>query len=407
MPGFERSQQAVATAGMPTVPISAPAPRRVLLLINNMGGGGAERVVATVANYLHRTLKWTVTILTLEDGPVQYELAPGIEVRSLHGAHLTAGLRSLFGVPLLTIELAWFLRRHPVDSVMGFLVRSNLILVLSRWLGNRRPIIISERCATDTLYPGDTLKSRMMRVLISALYPFADRIVAISNGVKDALMRLGVDGARVRVVYNPQNLAQITSAVGAIPLNRPLGRPVRIVAAGRLTDQKDYPTLFRAVRQLCDEGVDARLIVFGEGPDARKLESLARKLELQTRIEWRGWVASPHVPMAQCDVFVLTSRWEGFGNVIVEAMACGLPVVCTDCQSGPREILADGEYGLLVPVGDSAAVAAAIRRLINDPQLRASLRTRGLERAREFDVDRVAHQYAEVLVEHSTAAPPV
>jgi len=384
-----------------------PTHRRVLLIINNMGGGGAERVVATVANYLHRTLQWTVTILTLESGPVQYELAPGIEVRSLHGAHLTAGLRSIFGVPFLTMELAWFLRRHRVDSVMSFLVRSNLILVLTRWLGNQRPIIISERCATDTLYPGDTLKSRMMRGLISTFYPFADRVVAISNGVKDALVRLGVNGQRVRVVYNPQNLTQIASAVGGIPRNRPLGGPVRIVAVGRLTDQKDYPTLFRAVRKLCDDGVDARLVILGEGPDARKLESLAHRLELQERIEWRGWVASPHVLMAECDVFALTSRWEGFGNVIVEAMACGLPVVCTDCQSGPREILADGEYGLLVPVGDSAAVAAAIRRLVDDPHLRASLRTAGLERAREFDVGRLAHQYAEVLLEQSPAAPPL
>ena len=92
-------------------------------------------------------------------------------------------------MPLLAMELAWFLRRYPVDSVMSFLVRSNLILVLTRWLGNRRPIIISERCATDTIYHGNTLKPRMMRLLISVFYPFAEQIVAISNGVKAALIR--------------------------------------------------------------------------------------------------------------------------------------------------------------------------------------------------------------------------
>ena len=386
----------------PAHPLGPPRPkRRVLLMINTMGGGGAERVVATVANYLHRSLQWDVTVLTLERGPVQYELAPGVEVRSLHGTYLTKGLGNVFGVPFLAMELAWLLRRHRVDSAMSFLVRSNLILILTRWLGNRCPIIISERCATDTLYHGNSFKPRMMRGLISAFYPFAERIVAISNGVKAALVRLGVDGDRVRVIYNPQNLVQITSGVSAVPRTAPDGQPFKIVAAGRLTEQKDYPTLLRAVRQLCDEGVNLRLIVFGEGPDAEKLKALARQLGLHGRIEWRGWIASPHALMAECQAFVLTSRWEGFGNVIVEAMACGLPVVCTDCQSGPREILADGEYGQLVPVGDSAAVAAAIRRLIDNPLLRASFRARGLERAREFDMVRVVDQYAEVLTEPS------
>ena len=93
--------------------------RRVLLIINSMGGGGAERVVATVANYLHLTLKWSVTILTLERGPVLYPLVPGVEVRSLHGAHLITGFRNVLGVPLLAMELAWFLRRYPVDSAMS------------------------------------------------------------------------------------------------------------------------------------------------------------------------------------------------------------------------------------------------------------------------------------------------
>jgi glycosyltransferase involved in cell wall biosynthesis len=385
------------------IPVDEPQrQRRVLLIINSMGGGGAERVVATVANYLHRTLRWSVTILTLERGPVRYKLAPGVEVRSLHGTYLTTGFWNVVGVPILAVELAWFLRRHQTDSVMSFLVRSNLILVLTRWLGNRRPIIISERCATDTLYPGDTLKSRMMRVLIGLFYPFAEKIVAISNGVKAALMRLGVDGSRVQVIYNPQNLDEITSAVSPVPPQASAGQPFKIAAVGRLTEQKDYPTLLRAIRQLCDDGVNARLIVFGEGPDAKALKALAARLNLQERIEWRGWIASPHASMSECDAFVLTSRWEGFGNAIVEAMACGLPVICTDCQSGPREILADGEYGQLVPVGDSAAVATAIRRLVDNPHLRASFRARGLERAREFDMLRVAGQYAEVLTERST-----
>ena len=388
----------VTTAESPPRASSSP-PRHVILVINNMGGGGAERVVATLANHLHSRLGWAVTILTLEAAPVAYRLLPGVKVRALHGKRITAGVRSLLGVPLLAVELAWFLRRHPADAVMSFLVRSNLILVLTQWLGNRRPILISERCATDALYTGDTVKSRMMRRLISTAYPWAHRIVAISQGVKDALVRLGVPADRVRVIYNPQDLQQIAGAVDATPAPRPSGRPFTIVAVGRLTEQKDYPTLLIALQHLYADGIDARLIVFGEGPDEQELRALAQRLGVAERVEWRGWVPAPHAAMAGCDAFVLASRWEGFGNVIVEAMACGVPVVCTDCQSGPREILADGEYGILTPVGESAALAAALRRLAGDAELRATLRERGLVRARDFEVSRIADQYVDVLSE--------
>jgi len=376
-----------------------PHARRAVLVINNMGGGGAERVLATVANHLHGTLGWEVTVLTLQTGPVRYSLLPGIEVRSLHGGLLTVGAGNLLGVPFLAAELALFLRRNPADAVMSFLVRANLIHVLSAWFGNHRRIVISERCATDALYKGNGLRPRMMRWLIGALYPWANRVIAISGGVKESLVRLGVPGDLVRVIYNPQNLPEIAAAVGDVSAPRPARRPFTIVTAGRLTEQKDYPTLFEAFKRVCDQGLDARLVVFGEGPDASKLEALARTLGIHDRIDWRGWVASPHAQMAACDVFVMTSRWEGFGNVIVEAMACGLPVVCTDCESGPREILGDGEYGVLVPVGDSAAVAGAIQRLASDHHLHATLRDRGLARARDFDASRIVHHYVDVLTE--------
>ena len=385
------------------MPPRQPA-RRVVLVINNMGGGGAERVLATVANHLHGALGWSVTVLTLQAGPVRYPLLPGIEVRSLHGGLLTVGARNLLGVPFLAAELALYLRRHPADAVMSFLVRANLIHVLSTWFGNRRRIVISERCATDALYKGNALRPRMMRWLIGALYPWANRVIAISGGVKESLVRLGVPPDLVRVIYNPQNLREITAAAGDVSAPRPAGRPFTIVTVGRLTEQKDYPTLFQAFTQVLDGGLDARLVVFGEGPDAAKLHALARSLGIHERIDWRGWVPSPHAQMAACDLFVMTSRWEGFGNVIVEAMACGLPVVCTDCESGPREILGDGEYGMLVPVGDSAAVAGAMQRLATDRDLHATLRARGLARAREFDVSRIVHHYVDVLTESAVNA---
>jgi N-acetylgalactosamine-N,N'-diacetylbacillosaminyl-diphospho-undecaprenol 4-alpha-N-acetylgalactosaminyltransferase len=375
------------------------AARHIVFVINNLGGGGAERVVATLANHLSRTFDWRVTIVTLRREPVRYELAEGVTVRALRVGRLGIGPLRVLLLPLFALELAWRLRRARPDAVMSFLVRSNLALILTRWFGYHGPVFISERCATDAIYAGNGLGSRVMRALVAGLYPHAAAIVAISRGVKASLQRLGVPGDRVRVIYNPQQIAPLLSVASAkLP-----GRPFRLVTAGRLTDQKDYPTLFRAFRQVLDSRLDARLVVFGEGPDERSLRALAGTLGLGDRIDWRGWVPSPHRSMAECDAFVLTSKYEGFGNVIVEAMAIGLPVVCTDCEAGPREILGGGEFGLLVPVGDSDAVAKAILRLAGEPELYAALRARAQVRALDFDVAAIAGEYVEVL----TSSPPV
>jgi glycosyltransferase involved in cell wall biosynthesis len=376
----------------------SPADRRIVFLINTMWGGGAERIVANLANHFHRTRGWRITILTLHGGPVGYPLDPTIQVRPLRMSRLNTGFLRLLAMPLFAAELAQELRRCAPDAVMSFLVRSNLTLVLSRWFGNRRRILISERCATDAVYRGETIESRTMLRLIAAFYPYADRIVAISRGVKDSLVRLGVPGDKIRVIYNPQNLDSIASSIDRASSRRASGgRPFTIVTAGRLTEQKDYPTLLQAFSHVCHEGLDARLIVLGDGPDAPTLKKLARRLTVDDRIDWKGWLDDPHPLMAECDAFVMTSRWEGFGNVLVEAMACGLPIISTDCESGPREILADGEYGILVPVGDSRATADAIRRLADDPAARAALRVRGRTRALDFDVLQVANEYADVL----------
>jgi glycosyltransferase involved in cell wall biosynthesis len=242
-----------------------------------------------------------------------------------------------------------------------------------------------------------------MRRLVSSLYPYATRIVAISEGVKASLERLNVPGERVRVIYNPQNLEPFLRPPSDLSAVRRPG-PFRIVTAGRLADQKDYPTLLRAVHRVCEAGLDARLIVLGEGPHEARLRALATELGITGRVEWRGWVSEPQAVMMTCDAFVLTSKYEGFGNVIVEAMACGLPIVCTDCPSGPREILAEGQHGILVPVGDSVAVASAILRLASDPDLRILFRDRGVARARDFDVAKIALQYVEVLTKPTLRA---
>jgi glycosyltransferase involved in cell wall biosynthesis len=170
------------------------------------------------------------------------------------------------------------------------------------------------------------------------------------------------------------------------------GEPPVILAAGRLTAQKDYPTLMRAFASL-RKNRPAHLVILGEGEEHPRLQALAMELGIRADVDLPGFLDHPFPLMAHCQVLVLSSAWEGFGNVLVEALACGTQVVSTDCPSGPAEILEDGKYGRLVPVGDAVALAKAIEATLDRPYPVAMLR----QRAQAFSSKDAVGQYLEAL----------
>jgi len=169
-----------------------------------------------------------------------------------------------------------------------------------------------------------------------------------------------------------------------------------LVTVGRLVDLKDHVTLINAFAKV-REDIDVRLYIIGDGPNRKKLERLGQTLGLADDIRFLGWQRNPFALLKQADAFVLSSRFEGFGNVIVEAMACGLPVISTDCPSGPHEILEGGETGVLVPVGDVDALAQAITAMLSNRQKLAEYAQKSKSRVKDFDVSRVASEYLEFL----------
>jgi glycosyltransferase involved in cell wall biosynthesis len=236
--------------------------------------------------------------------------------------------------------------------------------------------------------------------MMRRLYPKADRIVAVSQGVADDLISLlNLPHEKVTVIYNPIFTPELFEQAKQ-PANHPWFEQNRlpvILAVGRLTRQKDYPILFRAF-SLVRQVRPAKLLILGEGEERANLERLAIELGIQNDVSMPGFVDNPFAFMAKASVFVLSSAWEGFGNVLVEALACGCPVVATDCRSGPREILDNGRYGRLVPVGDHEALAKAILETLDNPDFPANRQTR-LQRAMEFSVDAAVDKYLKVLLD--------
>jgi glycosyltransferase involved in cell wall biosynthesis len=231
-------------------------------------------------------------------------------------------------------------------------------------------------------------------------YPRADALVAVSRGVADDLARtLGnIPREKIRTIYNPVISPDHESRT-AQPLSHPWfngdGPPV-VLAVGGLKPQKDFGTLFRAFARARKDR-PLRLLVLGEGKLRGELTALAEDLGITADLQMPGFVENPFPYMARAAVFVLSSQWEGLPGVVIQALACGCPVVSTDCPSGPAEILENGRYGILVPVKNEQALAAAMLQTLKNPPAESRLTARG----REFSVERATQQYLDLIEELS------
>jgi glycosyltransferase involved in cell wall biosynthesis len=302
------------------------------------------------------------------------------------------GRRVLRMVPALTEYLD---SQHPT-ALLSALTRANVAAVTANLLSDRSTrIVVSERNQLSLAAANADRRFVDRGALARHFYPLADACAGVSEGVADDLSKLiGLSREKLVAPRNPVVTKELTSrAAEAVdhPWFAPGGPPV-VLAAGRLTAQKDYPTLLKAVDRV-RRARPVRLLVLGSGPERDSLLALAETLQLNELVEFHGFVENPFAFMARASLFVLSSAWEGSPNVLVEAMACGCPVVSTDCPSGPAEILEDARYGKLVPVGDSEALARAIVELLEHPTEAALLR----ERAAHYSSSASAEQYEQLL----------
>jgi glycosyltransferase involved in cell wall biosynthesis len=275
-------------------------------------------------------------------------------------------------------------------------------IVAGRAMRPRMPVVVTQHNHLSTFTAHAAIRrDRAMPRLIRAGYPFADRVVAVSRGVADDLaVTAGLRRESIEVVYNPVVFDRIVAA-GASPVAHPWlaakAGPV-VVAMGRLVDQKDFGTLIRAVASL-PEGW--RLVILGEGPARGKLEALVDSLGVRARVDLPGFVDNPYPAVRTADVFALSSRWEGLPTVLIEALAFDTPIVSTDCDSGPREILGGGEWGRLVPPGDHVALAGALAEALGEPRIdRPQARV-------AYQLDTVTQRYLDLLPGHRPPGRPL
>ncbi|MFQ5668355.1 MAG: glycosyltransferase [Candidatus Binatia bacterium] len=381
---------------------SSGGPARLAVFLPSLLVGGTQRRTLRLAHACAARGYAVDLVVVRPRGPFRQELSPLVRLVSLNPwwTHLPWSARrhdnrTFENAP----ALARYLRRIKPDVLLSTSNHSNRIALLAHHLA-RVPTRLVLTVGNHLSPPDRSAAARSMRLLRLWLarwwYPWADAIVAVSDGVADNVAQVtGLPRTRITTIYNAVVTADLEAKMQA-PLAHPWfvpGAPPVLLGAGRLTAQKDFPTLLRAYARVRAVR-DARLVILGDGKKRRQLEALARKLGLEAEIDLPGFVTNPFAYMARAAVFVLSSRWEGFSNVIAEALACGCPVVSTDCPSGSAEILADGTYGRLVPVGDDVKLAAAILCTLETPPDRQRLRAR----AEHFSVERATDRYLEVML---------
>jgi glycosyltransferase involved in cell wall biosynthesis len=302
--------------------------------------------------------------------------------------------RTAYSIP----RLARYLRRERPQALLSALVHVNIAAILAARLSGSGPrvIVTEHNQVTENAARARSSIIRLAHRAIGWLYPLADEIVAVSAGVAESLMVYsGVDERRVSVIHNPVVTPALhDKALAAVthPWFAPDQLPV-ILGVGRLTAQKDFINLVRAFA-IVKQSRPSRLVILGEGSERAVLVDLIDRLDLVPDVDMPGFDANPYSYMSRAAVFVLSSAWEGLPTVLIEAMACGTPVVATDCRSGPAEILVGGRFGELVPVGDAAALAAAILRTLERPSPSQALRVR----AGDFSIERAVDRYADLAL---------
>lgn len=393
---------------------------KILFIASSLDAGGAQRVLSNILMYLPE--EWTLHILLNNAKNICFPYRGRLFDLNIPNNTNRQSLKYQGKVFLKRLrEIRRLKRTNNYDYVVSFLESANITNVLTR-SSNCKSVLTSHSQLSMLINKNKKYKL-LIQPLVKLLYNKADCLVVVSSGVKmDYTKNFGIESNRVKIIYNGIDALSIDKAVGSHA--KPSDNVFRICTIGRLTEQKGQWHLIRAITGLIKEGLKIELHILGEGKLEKYLRNLAKNLGIASNVFFEGFVNPPFAKMSEYDLFVFPSLWEGFGNVIIEAAACGLPTISSDYKSGAREILAPGtditnkvtttieyaQYGILVPVcsgikhnaeaklePEEKLLQEAIRTMISDHELYSSYKNKCRELAHIFSMDTISKQWIDLL----------
>ena len=367
--------------------------KRLTIFLPALYGGGAERTMLNLAEGIAGRGHSVDLVLAQAEGPYLAQVPQSVRVVDLGNGSTVNRNRTLSRLP----SLIRYLRNEQPDAMLSALSRANLVAICARRIaGTPERVVVNQQNTVSKDAPNfpDRL-GRQAPHLAKYIYRWADSVVGVSQGVVDDLVQsVGVPQDLVKVIFNPGITPELRKKAQE-PVDHPWfapGEPPVVVAVGRLSMQKDFSNLITAIAQL-RQSRRVRLLILGEGEQRIMLKELAANLGIDQDFAMPGFVENPYPYVVNASVYVLSSQWEGLPTVLVEALYCGPPVVATDCPSGPREILQNGEFGRLVPVGDPDALAEAIGAALDGKISRPPI-----ESWQPYDIETVVDQYVNLLL---------
>ena len=387
--------------------------QKIAILAHSMAGGGAERFISHLLNNLKDDFEIHLIIF---QKVVQYELPENQIVKFINETDFKlSNLRNLLSIPSISYKLKAYCRENNIQLVISFLNRPNFAACLAKRFGLKAKVLISERTFTPNYYIGNSLNGKIAKLLISRLYPLADAILPNSHGTRDAL----------RNHYKVENnYIVIKNMVDLDDLRRQQQEEVEdarfdkftFVHLGSFSYMKGHRLLIEAFAEL--KADDAQLLLIGKGNLLEEIKQRVASLGIEDKVLFLGHQSNPFKYLSRSDCFVLASDFEGFPNVLIEAMACGLPIISTDCQTGPRELLAPAtgyqtqvtdkcefaEYGVLVPVGNKEVLTTAMREMMQNEELRNTYRAKCANKAVEFDRKIVIEEFKQIINDYLPSA---
>ena len=358
----------------------------IAMFIPSMTGGGAERIVAHLLNYLNKD-HYNLTLIVLKKD-LSYDIPLNVNIKVLEAKSLKTVLP----------ELIKYFRQTNIDLLISHMSLTNIVALIARRLSKKSfPIIAVEHNTPSIKYKNEGMLRQLIPFLMKKTYHLADAIVCVSEGVRKDLVTLllSKEHRNILTIYNPV-VSKMLEEKKKEKINHEWfkqGKKV-IIGIGRLEPVKNFSLLIEAFYDVYKQDNETRLIILGEGSERSRLQQKIDSLGLSHVVDMPGFVQNPFGYLSRSSLFVLSSNFEGLPTVVIEALACGTPVVATDCPSGPREILVNGEYGEIVPVGDREGIAKAIMKQLKREHDHSKLE----RRASDFNVDKSIAQY-EALIE--------
>jgi glycosyltransferase involved in cell wall biosynthesis len=359
---------------------------KLAIFLPSLAGGGAEKMLLNLAQDFVELGYNVDLILANAEGPYLKRVGQSVNLIDFNCRRMITSLPKLIK----------YLKREKPAAILTTLEFADILTIWAKIISRAKTNVVVRvpNNLIELAKNAGNLKNKLYPYFVRVFFPFADEIIAISKGVSKSTSELiKIPYEKINVIYNPAVTEEIKK-LGSYPNVHPWFKeyPV-ILGVGRLTKQKNFSFLIKAFEKVRKE-IPSKLLILGEGEERGKLQEKIKELGLTDDVELRGFEDNPYSYMKNAKVFVLSSKWEGFGNVLVESMAFGTQIISTDCESGPAEILENGKFGQLVKIDDVEELAIKIISSLKNDFKSTTI----MERAEDFSIRNISLQYLDVLL---------